>query len=246
MVCVPPWPQASEPPSLQPGEVHLWSASLLTSQDRLPDLERYLDERERARVNRYALQHSRVRFVSARATLKHLLAAYTGYDPFAMRFHLGSLGKPYLPQMSGLVPYFNSTDTQDEAIFAFCQDAEIGVDIEFKTRQVNHPIIAQRKFTSQELAQYHACPAEQRQSFFLSVWTRKEAYGKAIGVGIKYPLNQVCLVDDDNSSRIAFRDVAGVQWDIVQIEPADNLVACVVTQGTGWRFRCQRLAADWL
>ncbi len=244
MVCPLPWPRSGSPPPLRPKEVHLWSASLISSDDKLRDFERCMDERELARANRYAMEISRTRFISARAMLKQLLAMYTGLEPAAVRFCLGPLGKPYLPPADGPALNFNSTDTQDEALFAFCLDAEIGVDIEFKNRQVNHPIIARRKFTPQELDQHLDCPAEQRKLHFLSLWTRKEAYGKAIGVGIKYRLNEVNLVDAENSARICVHDETGAEWEVAQAEPSDDLIACVVAQGRGWRYRCQRLSQD--
>lgn len=244
MVCALPWSTASKPPALNPKEVHLWSASLLVSNEQILKFERCLDERELTRANRYAMETARVRFICARAILKHLLAMYTGEEPTSIQFRLGPLGKPYLPTNSRPQLYFNSTDTQDEALFAFCFDAELGVDIEYKTRKVNHSIIVNRKFTPQEIQQYLALASEQRRDYFLSVWTRKEAYGKAIGVGIKYRLNQVNLVDAEDSVRHSVRDDSGIEWEVVQIEPADDMIASVVTQGSGWRFRCHRLVLD--
>ncbi len=241
MVCAALWPLSSSAPPLPPGEVHLWSASLLCSKLMLSEYEHLLDEREMARANRYALEISRTRFICARAILKTLLAMYTEQDLQSIRFRLGSLGKPYLPSGDGPELKFNSTDTADEALIAICRDAEIGVDIEYKSRQVNHAIIAKRKFTTEEYKQYLTCSQRQRREFFLSMWTRKEAYGKAIGVGIKYRLNEINLTDDDRSPSVAVCDTAGVEWEINQIEPTSELIACVVTEGKGWRFRCQRL-----
>lgn len=244
MICATPWPQSSNPPPLSPGEVHLWSASLAANDQQFHFYESCMDEREKARADRYLMEVSRTRFISARAILKQLLAKYTGEDPTAICFRFGPLGKPYLPTTSSPALQFNSTDTQEEALFAFCRGAEIGVDIEYKTRKVRHDLIAIRKFTNQEKQLYLACPQSQRKNYFLSVWTRKEAYGKALGVGIKYRLNEVNLVAAEISERVVVTDADDVLWDVVQVQPAEDLIACVVTQGTGWRFRCFRLASQ--
>ncbi len=244
MACTLPWPHCSEPPRLLPGEVHLWSASLAADDEQYRYYQSCMNPEEMARANRYAMATSRTRFICARAILKLLLSRYIGKNPAEISFRLGPLGKPYLPPASGNFLQFNSTDTEEEALFAFCLDAEIGVDIEYKTRKVNHAIIAHRKLTEQEYSYYRALPASQRRLFFLSVWTRKEAYGKAIGVGIKYRLNEVNLIDENQSPRISIRDDAGVVWEIVQIEPAADLVASVVTENTGWNFRYYRLPLD--
>ena len=244
MICAAPWPKSSNPPPLLPGEVHLWSASLVAGKEQFELYEKFMDMREKARADRYLMDLSRTRFISARAILKQLLSKYTGGDPAEISFRLGPQGKPYLPAKSSPMLQFNSTDTQEEALYAFCLDAEIGVDIEYKTRQVRHEIIAKRKLTKQENDLYLACPESQRKQYFLSLWTRKEAYGKALGVGIKYRLNEVNLVSADSADRVVVRDDEDIQWDVVQVEPAADLIACVVTQGTGWRLRCFRLEPE--
>lgn len=241
MICAAPWPKSSNPPPLSSGEVHLWSASLAVSNELFRQYEICMDARERARADRYVWEVARTRFISARAMLKRLLSEYTGDDPAKMSFHLGPQGKPYLPTGFASDFQFNSTDSGDEALFAFCRDAEIGVDLELKSRQVRHDIIAKRKFTKREYERYLACPQSRRKHCFLSVWTRKEAYGKAIGVGIRYRLNEVDLGSADSAGRVVVKDNENIQWEVVQLEPAEDLIACVVTQGTGWRFRCFRL-----
>ena len=242
MVCDLPWPQLSCPPRLPPKVVHLWSASLLADEEKFLKYQSWMGPREIERANRFVYQSARRRFICARAILKHLLALYTDTVPTEVHFRLGPKGKPYLPPISGSTVQFNSTDTGDEALYAFCLDAEIGVDIEYNTRDVNHSIIAKRKFTAQEYSQYLASPPEERRRFFLSMWTRKEAYGKAIGVGLHYRLNEMNLVQSDRSTRFSVRSAVGDDWEVAQAEPASDLVACVVVEGTGWRYRCQRLS----
>ncbi len=243
MVCTTPWPLAHTPPLLASGEVHLWSASLPSGGRKFLEYERLMSSRELVRADRYAYKSSRIRYICARAMLKQLLGLYTDSDPADIRFDLGPQGKPYLPATAGPLLNFNATDTGDEALFAFCLNAEIGVDIECKTRQVNHSIIAKRKFTANELEQYRAIPLPQRKQFFLSMWTRKEAYGKAIGVGIGYRLNEMNLVDANGLDRFSVHDAAGIEWEITQIEPGPELIACVVTQGSGWQLRAHRFAS---
>lgn len=243
MVCDSPWRLSGNPPPLSPGEVHLWLATLPSSNHKFFEFERLMSSRELARADQFAFELSRTRFICARALLKQLLGLYTGSDPAKIQFQLGPQGKPYLPSAHQPALHFNSTDTGDQALFAFCLDAEVGVDIEYKTRQVNHSIIAKRKFTASELNQYFACPPLERRQFFLSIWTRKEAYGKAIGVGIRYRLSDMNLVDPNGSNRFSVQDATGVEWEVAQTEPDTDLIACVVTEGSGWRFRCHRFAA---
>ncbi len=200
-----------------------------------------MDLREMRRAERYNVELSRERFISARGILKELLGKYVGVSPKMISFALGRLGKPYLPNDISPDLQFNSTDTQQQALFAFCRSAEIGIDIEFLTRNVRHREIARRKFSRQEQDQYLRLPTLQQKDFFLNIWTRKEAYGKARGVGIRYRLNSVNLVDDAGSGRLSVNDETGAIWEIVQFSPEPDIIASVVVAGTGWKFRCFRL-----
>ena len=240
--CGEPWPQSEVIPQILPREIHIWSASLDISRERVEYYERCLDGREIRRASRYSIELSRKRFICARGILKELLGKYADTDPEAISFSLGPLGKPYLPAEFSPDLQFNSTDTKDEALFAVCRSAEIGIDIELESRKVRHQEIALRKFSCQELEQYHQCPKSQQKKFFLKIWTRKEAYGKAKGVGIRYRLNSVNLVDDMDSDRFAVHDDDGKIWEIIQISPAPGVIACVIVEGTGWRFRCLRVS----
>ncbi len=241
-MCDIPWSHADQFPQLLSNEIHLWSASLDVGPERVRFYENCMDRRETRRAERYSVELSRERFICARGILKELLGKYVDVEPDMISFTLGRLGKPYLPYNISSELHFNSTDTQQEALFAFCRCAEIGIDIEFLTRNVRHREIAQRKFSLQEYDQYLQHPTSQQKNYFLKIWTRKEAYGKARGVGIRYRLNSVNLVDGAGSDRLSIHDETGAIWEIVQFSPEPDITASVVVAGTGWQFRCFRMS----
>lgn len=242
--CPPPWPYCQHRAEIKTREVHLWWASLNVSSEETAFYESFLDTRERRRVERYSIPRARKRFIRARGILKQLLGEYCRVDPRTLSFRLGEMGKPYLPDSLNSPIQFNSTDTGMEAIFAFCNSGQVGVDIELTDRKVQHEIIAPRKFSSTEYELYLSqLPTEQKQ-FFLSVWTRKEAYGKAKGVGIRYRLNSVNLVAEEDLQAASVIDEHGTQWHVQQIAPFKGSTACLVTEGSGWNIRCFRLPQE--
>ena len=196
---------------------------------------------ERERILRYRPERSRIRFICARGILKQLLGSYAGLNPQDIRFDYGPLGKPYLKADVDMPIQFNATHTRNEALYAFCCGAELGVDIEFTSRSVNHEQLARKKLTLEECQFYDSLSEERRRKFILSLWTRKEAYGKARGVGIRYPLNAANLIGTEGLNNAIVTDQRGVTWEIVQLAPKEGITACVVTEGEGWRFRCFRL-----
>ena len=239
------WPERTEPPPLQSAQVHLWACSLGATSQQIEKYKHYLDASEQARANRYAFEEAANRYIIGRARLKELLTRYTGGDPARLKFQLGHLGKPYLPSPISPAIQFNSTDTLGTAVFAVCRDYEVGVDIEHLARRVNHQVIAKRKFTLAEQDQYNQCAVGKRKEFFLSLWTRKEAFGKAKGVGIRYRLNQITLIDDDCSDWVAVEDEGGKMWSLQVVNVPGNLIACVAVEGETRRLlRCFTLGTQ--
>ncbi len=224
-------------PRLNVGEVHLWSASLDVEDERFRFYRSCMDSVEQARFSQFQPERARVRYICARGILKELLGLYTGVDPKTISFDYGPKGKPYLTTDSELSIQFNSTDTKNEALYAFCYNAELGVDIEFTSRVVNHSGLAKKKLTLQEFDYYNSLPEEFQRECFLSLWTRKEAYGKARGVGIRYTLNTTNLIGSKGLNDTTVTDQNGKIWELIQVSPKDDITACVVTEGVSWKIR---------
>jgi hypothetical protein len=68
---------------------------------------------------------------------------------------------------------------------------------------------------------------------FLACWTRKEGYGKAVGVGIRYPLDSVelCLDCAEPRFTIADPDEPDRFWQGEQVYPSREFVGTVVCEG---------------
>lgn len=224
-------------PKLKDGEVHLWRAGLEVGASALNHYLSLLDHHEIARVNRYSNALSKNRFIVARGILRELLGNYLNQSLEKIEFTLGIQGKPYLKAAQHPPIQFNTTDSGDTSLYAFCRSGEIGLDVEFADREVRHELIAPRKLTSREYDLYLRCPVAERRNFFLSVWTRKEAYGKARGVGMRYNMREADLLGADGLENVRVEDADGKNWNIVQIRPDEKMIVCVVTETCGNRFQ---------
>lgn len=200
--------------------------------------EACLDGRERERAERYRHLPSRKRFVAARGILKRLAGAYLGREANELSFAIGEHGKPYVSERESLPLRFNSTDSDDVALFAFCLAGEIGIDVEHRNRKVDHEALAKRKLSPREYSLYESAgDADERRIRMLSMWTRKEAYGKAIGVGINYKLNSIDLAGDGEDGRSLIIAPDGLPWEISTIHPDPDIIVSVVAAGAGWKYR---------
>jgi 4'-phosphopantetheinyl transferase len=75
------------------------------------------------------------------------------------------------------------------AILAITKKHPIGVDLECIKPIEDITDIARQFFSPQEHSKFILVPEDQKIETFYTIWTRKEAFIKAIGEGLSYPLN---------------------------------------------------------
>jgi len=175
-----------EPVSISDNEVHLWWADLNMPLDMVSSFEPLLTEKQQAKVDRLQSEESRCRYIASRVYLKKLLSAYTGKDNVELVYN--QHGKPSVAD-ENIRLSFNYSDTLGQGVFCFAKNQELGIDIESINRTGNFRRIMQRRFSSLEPDYLSTFDNEETFSKeFIQCWTRKEAFGKAIGVGLHYTL----------------------------------------------------------
>jgi len=186
--------------------------------------EAILSPAERTRASRFVFDRDRHRFILARAELRRLLAERLDVKPESVELHYGPHGKPTLAD-SDL--RFNVSHCDDVAVFAFVRGCEIGVDVEAVRPLVDADSIASRFFSNREIAEYRSLDRREKPQGFFNCWTRKEAFVKAIGDGLRYPLQSfdVSLAPCEPARII---NVDG--WCVESFSPAAGFVAAVVTE----------------
>ena len=97
-------------------------------------------------------------------------------------------GKPYI---KGFPDYHFSISHCDGIIAFASDDSPIGIDIEGKREKFEH--LAKRFFTETEYR--NIMDSDNKEEEFLLVWTRKEAFVKLIGTGLKTPLDSFDVYD---------------------------------------------------
>ena len=179
---------------LGPRDVHVW----LAVPEQIVDarlLERYhalLSHEERERAARFRFDEHRHQFCVAHALVRSSLSRYAGVEPGAWRFAVGERGRPEIVPAPGVPPLrFNLTHARGLCACAIALTRDVGVDVEDTTRRADIDAIAQRYFAPSERRDL-ARPEAGRSRFF-ELWTLKEAYLKARGLGIAAALEKVAF-----------------------------------------------------
>ena len=238
------WPGAPAEVALPPGEVHLWSARLDPPEQFLRTCETLLAADERARAARFREGPLRDRYIAGRGTLRILLGRYFRADPAEISLVYQPHGKPELgPRWNERGVEFNLSHSGEVALFAFTHARPIGVDVEAVRRMPNAAGLMERFFAADEIAQWRQALPERQDLVFFQGWTRKEAWLKAVGSGLSFPLDQFCVTMDGPASVLSIRgdESEAATWWLESCEPCSGYAAAFALQGSvravrQWRF----------
>jgi 4'-phosphopantetheinyl transferase len=237
-----PWSSSAHPAPPAPDEIHVWRIDL----DAGPvspggALLLSLDEIERA--GRLLCEDKRTRFIAGRSALRVLLAGYLGEVPQALTFRYGPRGKPAL--VAGASPpalFFNYSNSHHLGLLAVSTVREVGIDIEYRHRGISVAPLARHILSGSEAAAFQRLPPPQRKPALLATWTRKEAYVKALGVGLALPFKAFSVaVDDDGASAALLLDDGKGNlriWRFAPLTPHPGYIACLAAPGIDWTPRC--------
>jgi len=169
--------------------VHIWSIRTEAPDAVNAAYEAVLSPDERARAARFQSSQLVHAFILSRGALRILLSRYLGVHPASVQFKYGSNGKPRIAAQTSLE--FNVSHSGGLTLLAFTHDCSVGIDVEQIRSLPDLQDIAQRFFCVEESTELAKLvdPLQRERAFFLC-WTRKEAYIKAVGLGLSARLDR--------------------------------------------------------
>jgi 4'-phosphopantetheinyl transferase len=224
------------------GEVHLRLIDLREAAGAEVPLRRFLSLDEIERAGQFQRDATRFRFVVVRGLLRQILGSCVGAAPAQIAFSYGKNGKPALAGTdaeSGLS--FNVSHSGDYALIGVALRREIGVDIEQLRPMPDFANIARGYFSAAEIGALTAVPESDRLRAFFACWTRKEAFMKATGAGMRLALDSFSVqLGADDETRLS----AGGEWTVRGVALDLACEAAVAVEGppakiVAWRERSQ-------
>lgn len=207
-------------------EVHVWWLRDRGRADHadLLRLEGVLQDDERTRRGQIALESDRRQFMLTRGMVRLLLSRYLGRDPRALRFGTNAWGKPFVRDVPE--PFeFNVSHTRGLIACALGRRQGIGVDVECVERTIRGDL-AEHVFARDEAAALRVLEGAEFTGRFLDIWTLKEAYIKARGMGVSLPLHDFSVTPrPGGTARIEFRgaiDDLPEHWQVMQLDPGED------------------------
>jgi 4'-phosphopantetheinyl transferase len=157
-------------------------------------LLQYLPQAGRLRVRDRQNLTSKLQTVAGELLARYSVGQFLGKPDQQINLVFGEKGKPHIGNLADV--HFNISHSGQYVVCAVAH-SEIGIDVE-RIRKVNLRI-AKRFFSPSEINDLMACDEETRMQYFITLWTIKESYLKAIGRGLTQHLNSFTIVKNGES-----------------------------------------------
>lgn len=153
-----------------------------------------LDVDESRRLLRLMVAEDRRDYAAAHALLRRSLThVIPDIEPSAWRFERTARGKPFLsPAQVGIPPVrFSLAHTHGLVACIVSKCAEVGVDVESRSRPIDVGLLMRDICSVDEQQQINMTAFSARADRFFDLWILKEAYLKALGLGITETLDHI-------------------------------------------------------
>lgn len=181
------WISPTDDTFLIKNNLHIWKIVYPEINFKSNPISNVLHHDEIERANKFYFETDRKRFIVTRAFLKIIMAKILKISPNDIHFSFNKHGKPELEQ--NIPIHFNISHSGDIGLIAVSDQGPVGIDVERYRKTMTSGKVAKRFFSADEVDTFLSLPEYQRQEGFFNCWTRKEAFIKALGLGLAMPLS---------------------------------------------------------
>ena len=226
---------------LEPQRIDLWCAFLadLDAARCWGECATLLNVPERRRARTLRRPADRRRHLAARALVRTVLSRYLPVAPREWVFDPDAHGRPRIVAPQGLPPLeFNIAHSGGVVMLGVTAGSALGVDVELPRRRTD-TVGLERYFAPRERSALAALPPAQRRGRFFELWTLKESYLKARGLGLRLPLDGLTFEPQTSGGiELSFTDAIAdspQRWVLAQLRLRGRYVAAVCAERAGSR-----------
>ena len=194
-----------------------------------PEVLSLLSLEERAQQLRFIPPGKRHEFLVARVLARRVLGEALRIDPASVRFTNNEWGRPELSPACGL--RFNITHTDGLVALLISDQHEVGVDTELFSRAPRILALGPNVFAPKELTDLSALPSEQQAHRAVTLWTLKESYIKARGMGLALALDGFSFRFEESRIRLEVEPALnddGELWQFQTITHGPHLISTAI------------------
>jgi 4'-phosphopantetheinyl transferase len=240
---------------LHRNSVYIWRVRLdacsFDSTLRMASWRDVLSVEEQRRADAFRGEEHRRDYIQAHVALRSVLGNCLGIPSASVRFAAGSISgdgidgkgsariKPALMRAANPLDLrFNLSHTRGAALIGVGVGLELGIDIEWHRPMDDLDGMAKSVMSDTEMEQWLLLKPDVRTRAFYHLWTRKEAYLKAIGLGLFRNLHDVTVpvspdyLEDAQGLVHLVQDRAGAgEWSVRDVPVTEGYSASLCCEG---------------
>ncbi|WP_106767079.1 4'-phosphopantetheinyl transferase family protein [Paenibacillus faecalis] len=150
-------------------------------------LLKIVDQSKQRKIEKFMKKEDKYRGLLSDLLIRRLVACKTSKPIHSIKFVYNKFGKPFIDDCDIM---FNLSHSGKWVVCVLGETC-VGIDVEEIT-----PIdfnICKYVFSEQEYQQYLLQPQELQKNFFFDIWTLKESFVKALGLGLSIPPNSFSM-----------------------------------------------------
>ena len=197
----------------------------------------WLSAEERQRYARFHFDRDRQQFLVAHAMLRDVLSGHMGLAADRLRFTVLENGRPEIDasQNPGRLR-FSLSHTRKLVCCVLTRRIACGIDVEGIAPRSRTDRIAGRMYSPFEQAQLDTLSGGERDRRFFQLWTLKEAFVKAMGIGLSWQVSDYSFDIKADQSGVAVSlpaEFDDSRWQFDLLAPNAEHVAAVALQADG-------------
>ncbi|MGL4697498.1 4'-phosphopantetheinyl transferase family protein [Enterococcus larvae] len=207
-------------------EIHVWTVSWKNIQQWVGEKWELLSEEERLLLKKYRFKEDCMRSATGKILSKYLCRQYLNLYENDLIFNVEKYGKPVLVLTEGRSNLeYNVSHSGDFVVLAFTKAGKIGIDIEKYVHIPEYKELVKNFFAEEEK---NMIIESEDERLFFRYWTVKEAYVKALGIGLNKNFASFYIKNNkivDNKELIE-------QCEVFSMYEAENYYIGVVVEKT--------------
>jgi 4'-phosphopantetheinyl transferase len=213
--------------NIKNNEIHVWEYNIVPDTYLAEKLLNSLSVQEKSKIKNIKISEVKHRSIISKFITKSIISKYLGKYIDEVVFDYNKFGKPSLSaDINSINLKFNISHSGDIGILAISREKLIGIDVEQLNYLDDIEDIINNYFSDYEISLLNDSKNSNRIELFYKIWTGKEAFIKAIGQGLTFPLKNISFGFDSQSGiilkYIEEYPASSTEWKIYNFVPQEN------------------------
>ena len=215
---------------LDENEIHIWNYTLKPDKKLAEFYFDNLTEEEKDKAEKIIIKEVKYRNILSRVITKKILANYLDKKLNRIHYCYNRFGKPGLSsEINPMNLNFNISHSGDLGIIAISKNNPVGIDIEQILELNDLDNLMDLIFTESEIKQIDLLDHFDKTKMFYKIWTAKEAFVKAIGQGLSFPVKNIEL-EINHLENISIKYIKKFpdslnDWQLLSFVPEENYIS---------------------